>query len=238
MNEVWNRLESSATGKVFCRGGTPVATVVDRLEGTESPRDVAASLGLDATDLIAALAFAGLGDDETGGPPLVQAAPRRPRLLLALSEPAWAAALPGTSRIGRLALSAGLLQIHDFWDASHEAAQAADDLGEADVSAYWQGIAHRREPDAGNATYWFRRVGPSAVFPVIADLAGPVLAEWGDPKLTERLLSGGRWNPFAFIELCSSARHATDLAHLARAIQRLEMLALLEHSVSVLGAGR
>ena len=59
----------------------------------------------------------------------------------------------------RLALAAGLLQIHDFWDASHEAAQEADDLGERDFSAYWHGIAHRREPDAGNASYWFRRVG-------------------------------------------------------------------------------
>ena len=74
-------------------------------------------------------------------------------------SPPGSRCFPGTPHRPRLALAAGLLQIHDFWDASHDAAQRADDQGEREFSAYWHGIAHRREPDAGNAAYWFRRVG-------------------------------------------------------------------------------
>ena len=53
-----------------------------------------------------------------------------PALLRSLSEPAWVAVFPGAPHRARLCLAAGLLQIHDFWDASHDAAQKADDLGE------------------------------------------------------------------------------------------------------------
>ena len=97
-----------------------------------------------------------------------------------------------------------MLQIHDFWDASHDAAQEADDLGESPVSAYWHGIAHRREPDPGNAAYWFRRVGRHRVFVPLADAARPLLAD--DADLGGRLLPQGSWNPFAFIDLCTRAR--------------------------------
>ncbi len=124
--------------------------------------------------------------------------------------------------------------MHDFWDASHEAAQKADDLGERDFSAYWHGIAHRREPDPGNASYWFRRVGRHPLFPSLAEAARPLLERQGDASLTGRLLSGGGWNPSAMIDLCSEAKSGTPRESLARRLQRLEMWLLLEATFGVL----
>jgi len=145
-----------------------------------------------------------------------------------LNESAVGQLYPGAGRAARLALAAGLLQIHDFWEASHEAAQVADDLGERSFSAYWHGIAHRREPDAGNAAYWFRQVGRHPLFPALHDAAGALLEAQGDDRLAERLLGQGGWNPSAMIDLCTEARPDTPNEALARRLQRLEMQLLLD----------
>jgi hypothetical protein len=204
--------------------------VLDRLEAGESPARVCEALAIGAGELIAALARAGL---DVEPPPLVQQAPRRPRLAPALGEDTWAGLFPGASRPRRLALAAGLLQVFDFWDASHEAAQRADDLGENAVSAYWHGIAHRREPDAGNAAYWFRRVGRHALYPRLAVAVGPLLDESGDPALAHRLVKGGSWDPFAFIDLCTRSRPDSPPAALALAIQQRELGLLLDETASL-----
>jgi hypothetical protein len=208
----------------------PVTAVLNRLEAGESPARVCETLSVGARDLIAALAHDAL---EANLPSLVQEAPRRPRLAGALCESAWTELLPGATRPARLALAAGLLQLFDFWTASHEAAQQADDLGEHAVSAYWHGIAHRREPDPGNAAYWFRRVGHHGIFPELADAARPLLDAHGDPALAARLLKGGSWNPFAFIDLCTQARPASPAADLATKIQRQEMDLLLDTTAAL-----
>jgi hypothetical protein len=124
--------------------------------------------------------------------------------------------------------------VHDFWEASHEAAQRADDLGERGSSAYWHGIAHRREPDAGNAAYWFRRVGRHPLFDRLARDARPLLDPSGDPATAAKLVTGDTWNPFAFIDFCTNARPGSDAAALALRLQRLEMLALLDASLHAL----
>ena len=204
--------------------GTSVDDVVRRLEGGEPTVMVAAGEPL---DLIAALAFAALGDDASEGCALVQQSPYRPRLDEALSEPELSRLFPHASQVALLALSAGLLQIHDFWEASHEAAQEADDLGERRFSAYWHAIAHRREPDPGNASYWFRRVGKHPLFPALADAAAPLLNEYGDARLTARLTASGGWDPAVMIELCTKSKPGTKQAALARRLQRLEMSLLL-----------
>ncbi len=229
MGSLWERLDKSGN-EARLRGdrALPVAEVVKRLE-TGNP---AGGSELAAVDLLASLAYAALGGDDSLGPPLIQQSPPRPRLKTALLEPAIARLLPGASHPARLALAAGLLQIHDFWDPSHEAAQAADDLGERGFSAYWHGIAHRREPDAGNAAYWFRRVSRHAVFVPLGIAARPILEEQGADRWATRLLVGDAWNCQAMIDLCTGARPGSDQETLARRLQRLEMQLLLDATVN------
>ncbi|MDR3634274.1 MAG: hypothetical protein P4L84_10765 [Isosphaeraceae bacterium] len=218
MKGVWEQTEARAK----------TSAVLERLQKGDTLPTVASDLRLEPAGLIAALAQAGLGDeDAAGAPPLVHGSPKRPWLRRALDEGAWSELVPHASRTSRLALAAGLLQIHDFWEDSHEAAQQADDLGERAVSAYWHGIAHRREPDAGNASYWFRRVGRHSLFGPLGAAAQAILQSHGDPKLTGRLTPGGTWSPFAFIEFCGEARRDRGIEGLAKTLQRLEMIALL-----------
>ena len=231
MSDIWGRVLVREGAPVVGTRGTPLGEVLDRLESGESPAHVVASLPLDAADLIAALGHAALGGEDATGPTLVQAAPRRPRLAPALSEGAWSEVLPSASRPMRLALAAGLFQVHDFWDASHDAAQRAGDLGERETSAYWHGIAHRREPDPGNASYWFRRVGRHPLFGRLASVAAPLL-EAHDATLAARLIPGGVWDPSAFIDLCAGSRSGSALERLAGTLQRLEMKELLQATAS------
>jgi hypothetical protein len=236
MGNLWDRVGEQVGTLALRSRGIPLAEILGRLESSPEPARVARDLDFDAADLIAVLAHAALGEHETDGPALVQTEPRWPGLAAALDEATWRDLAPRSQRPARLALAAGLLQIHDFWDASHTAAQQADDLGERSVSAYWHGIAHRREPDPGNASYWFRRVGRHPVFEPLAAAARPLLDAHGSPTLTAQLLPRGAWDPFGFIELCRSARAGTELAALATALQRLEMIALLDPTAeAVLG---
>ena len=132
-------------------------------------------------------------------------------------------------------MAAGLLQVFDFWDASHEAAQQADDLGERDASAYWHGIAHRREPDPGNAAYWFRRVGRHPVS-AAAGPGRPAPARSAQrprpalPLALRRLESAGHDRPV------SQATPGSPREDLARRLQRLEMWLLLEATFETLAA--
>jgi hypothetical protein len=215
--------------------GTLASTVVDRLARDEGPVKLITPGGLSPADLIAALAQAALGNDDAIGPTLVQSKPRSPALLRSLSEPAWVAVFPGAPHRARLCLAAGLLQIHDFWDASHDAAQKADDQGERACSAYWHGIAHRREPDAGNAAYWFRRVGKHPIFRPLAEAARPLLNEHSDGRLAARLIAGGAWNATAMIDLCTQARTGSADETLLRRLQRMEMWLLLEATYAEIG---
>src|SRR5438045_1918754 len=73
------------------------------------------------------------------------------------------AALPQTAR-------AGLLLYFGFWDAAHEIAQAIENA----EGSYWHAIVHRQEPDAANAAYWFRQVGPHPIFPALAERAAGI----------------------------------------------------------------
>ena len=133
----------------------------------------------------------------------------------AMGEEALAELLPHAARPALMALSAGLLLASDRWEAGHEAAQRADDLGESPHSAYWHAIAHRREPDPGNAAYWLRRVGRHPAFHAIAEAASPILAAWGEPGLADRLIRDGAWDPSAFFSYCGRARPGTPQEALA-----------------------
>jgi hypothetical protein len=226
MSSLWDRLAAI--------GGEPVAAeVVRRIEAGERME----SLGLAPADLIAALAFDALGGPESLGPMLVRRSPRRPRLGPVLKEESLARLVPGSGRPARLALASALLQIHDFWDASHEAAQVADDLGEDRFSAYWHGIAHRREPDPGNSSYWFRRVGRHAVFNPLAQAARPILDAHGDERWTTRLVGPSGWSASAMIDLCTGAKVGTADESLARKLQRLEIELLFDETTRAVVPG-
>lgn len=87
---------------------------------------------------------------------------------------------------------AGLWLAFHFLDESHTLSQ---DLPSVEGS-YWHGILHRREPDAANAAYWFRRVGRHPIFEPLRHRA----AELG------YAVKGHTWDPFAFIEACEAHR--------------------------------
>jgi len=83
---------------------------------------------------------------------------------------------------------AGLWLYFDCFDESHRISQADD----SQEGSYWHGIAHRREPDFGNAAYWFRRVGRHAVFPEISKRMGGCGALYDPLRFVEECERGGR----------------------------------------------
>lgn len=235
MSMVSEQITGTGGEAVTRRNAVPVRAVIEGLHAGESPPALAKRLGLDGVEVVAAVAFEGLGSDESDGPSLTQTDPRLPWIAAALDERAWSELTPRSTRPLRLALAAALLQIHDHWDASHEAAQQADDLGERSFSPYWHGIAHRREPDAGNASYWFRRVGRHPLFSRLGEDARRLAASAGQPAVADHLAPGSTWNPFAFIDYCADGRPAAGNGALARKLQRLEMVLLLDATAAAVG---
>lgn len=135
-----------------------------------------------------------------------------------------------TSRIDGTALEAGLLQLHDELDLSHQRSQSIEGQGRHRSGDYWHAIMHRREPDYGNSKYWFRRVGPHPAMHALAAFADDVLSRTEDPHASDwqsRLTKSG-WDPFAFVDLCQQCREREEspLALAARRIQRREMILL------------
>jgi hypothetical protein len=225
---LWDRVSERADGPTLGPSGLLVAEVADRIESGATLEGLVRESGpeLDAGGLIIALARLALGPAGSEGSGLVRRPPPRPFLREVLGDDALAGLLPSSRRPDRLALSAGLLQVFDFWDASHEAAQEAGDLGESDTSSYWHAIAHRREPDFGNASYWFRRVGRHPLLGALATAARPLLDASSCPE-ADRVVEGGSWGPLAFLDL---ARPGSPNVPLARRLQRLEMALLLDRS--------
>lgn len=107
------------------------------------------------------------------------------------------------------ACRAGLFLHFNFHDDSHRISQELH----TPTGSYWHAILHRREPDPANAAYWFRRVGEHPIFETLAREA---------QALGLRLTSG-RWDPFAFIDLCEQHRGTgTGQELLLRQVQQRE----------------
>jgi hypothetical protein len=137
------------------------------------------------------------------------------RPLLAAFDPLTDLVKSPTDReMARACLSA-LYLYHDFLDDSHSISQ---DLPSA-TGSFLHAVMHRREPDASNAKYWWRRVGEHPVFGPLAAAAAAVGYE-----------SRGGWDPFAFVDRCEAARgRGTAEEELLRRVQLAEWQLLFDH---------
>jgi hypothetical protein len=115
----------------------------------------------------------------------------------------------------------GLLLLVGCWDESHELSQGIE-FGEG---SYWHAIAHRMEPDASNAGYWFRRIGEHHIFAELHRRASEILE-----RRDARWELKPAWDPLLFIKWCDEARQAagSDKEHAALEIQRAEWNLLFE----------
>lgn len=105
----------------------------------------------------------------------------------------------------------GLWLWHNFLDESHTISQEI----ETAEGSFWHGIMHRREPDYGNAKYWFRRVGSHPVIGQLVEEAPSLGYQFTDP--------------YAFVDFVSRAEGAgNDQKELASRVQQLEWQLLFD----------
>jgi hypothetical protein len=126
----------------------------------------------------------------------------------------------------RQCFESGILLLWDFLELSHQISQSAEGEGDPPTADYWHGIMHRREPDPGNAGYWFRRVGRHPAMDRLAEHISSWLPELG---FSAEGTTSRTWDPQAFVKRCAASlgNPESDAGRQLRAEQYLEMLNLL-----------
>jgi len=116
------------------------------------------------------------------------------------------------------ALKSALHLWNDSLTASHALAQEIH----TPTGSYLHGVMHRREPDYGNAKYWFQQVGEHPLFPAVREAARTL-----HPALV--------WDPFAMVDACEKAARDPALEPPLRAVQAAELALLAEFSLQGMG---
>jgi hypothetical protein len=134
----------------------------------------------------------------------------RPRLEALTIESLFGAQAIRDADMARCCLSA-LWLLNDCLDESHQISQEID----TPSGSCWHAIMHRREPDAGNSKYWWRRVGQH-----------PFLV----PLREETAVLGYAYaTPAAFVDFCERVRETgSEDEKLARQVQLLEWRILFD----------
>lgn len=124
-------------------------------------------------------------------------------------------------------IKSGLYLYFDHLEPAHLIAQDIH----GPTGAYWHGIMHRREPDDGNSAYWFRRAASHPVLQKLASEAQGILKIPRHKNLAKDLGSGGVWDPFSFIRVCSKARSAgnRDETRVLNELQLMEWRLLFDY---------
>ena len=169
--------------------------------------------------------------DLVGGDRLPELGPGSPneRARPKIQELALSRSLAGRKIVDHTAARCCLAALwlwHDFLDESHQLSQEI----ETAEGSYWHAIMHRREPDYGNAKYWFRRVGQHPIFGPLAKAPRELAAQQPRDGSAAFLINQPSWDAYKFVDLCESiARSRSQADQLAREVGRIEWQLLFDY---------